>query len=244
MVFYVAEVDSKMEPIKLKSVKRSSLSKQVIDQIIQLLSSGQLKPGDKLPTEMELLDMLFVSRPILREALSSLETIGIIHRKTKEGTYFSEKIGSNAFRIMLSLSANQMETIIDARISQELGFVTLAAERMTTQILERLRETIRAMETNKDDYMDADREFHRIIAYSGSNMITEGMIDPLLTMFDDTFQNISTENRDKALTLKQHQDIYNALVKRDPIESYICMYHHLNRVRNSLLGSLSNKHRA
>lgn len=70
-----------LEDLKVDTVNRKTLAKQVIERIVHLLSSGQLKAGDKLPTEMELMDILHVSRPVLREALSSLETLGVITRK-------------------------------------------------------------------------------------------------------------------------------------------------------------------
>ncbi|MFL6557929.1 MAG: FadR/GntR family transcriptional regulator, partial [Bacillus sp. (in: firmicutes)] len=90
--------------ITVESVNRNTLSKQVVESIIQLLISGQLKPGDKLPTEMELIEELEVSRPVLREALSSLDTLGVITRKTREGTFFNNKISKNPFSIMLALA--------------------------------------------------------------------------------------------------------------------------------------------
>ena len=74
--------------------------------------------------------------------------------------------------------------------------------------------------------MDADREFHRIIAYSssGSNMITEGMIDPLLTMFDDTFQNISTEHRDKAFRSNNIKQIFYIALEKKRSDRILHMY--------------------
>lgn len=226
--------------VKLGSVKRNTLSRQVLEQIAELLISGELKPGDKLPTEAELMEMLAVSRPILREALISLETLGVIKRKTREGTYFSEKIGSDPFRIMLALSIGDLNSILEARLTQELGLVTLAAEKITTEQLARLEETIQAMEASDGDYMDVDREFHRIIAYSGSNSITEGLINPVLNMFDQSFQHIASEKRDKNLTIEQHTAIYMALKNRDPIEAHLAMYRHLDRVRRSVLASIAS----
>lgn len=85
--------------VTMKSIKRETMSKQVVDQIIELLTSGQLHPGDKLPTEAELTDKLFVSRPVLREALSSLETMGMIQRKTREGTFFPIRLAVSLFRL-------------------------------------------------------------------------------------------------------------------------------------------------
>ncbi|WP_392387337.1 FadR/GntR family transcriptional regulator, partial [Bacillus licheniformis] len=64
-----------METLQVESVNRKTLAKQVVERIVHLLSSGQLKPGDKLPTEIELMEKLNVSRPVLREALISLETL-------------------------------------------------------------------------------------------------------------------------------------------------------------------------
>jgi DNA-binding FadR family transcriptional regulator len=224
--------------LKLKSVKRQTMSKQVVDQIIELLTSRQLSPGDKLPTETELTDLLFVSRPVLREALSSLETMGIIQRKTREGTYFANKIGSKPFSIMLALSAGDIPSVMEARMALELGLVTMAAEKITDSQLTELEALLQSMATNQKNYQDIDREFHRTIAYSANNPILEGSIDPLLSMFDETLNQISLTDRDHAATLQEHQDILDALKKKDPIAAYTCMYHHLNHVRAKLMKKL------
>ncbi|WP_373886051.1 FadR/GntR family transcriptional regulator [Cytobacillus gottheilii] len=234
-------MDEKASKLKMQSVKRKTLSDQVIDQIIDLLLTGKLHPGDKLPTEMELMEMLFVSRPVLREALSSLETIGIIHRKTREGTFLSDKIGSQPYRIMLALAAGDINAILETRFTQELGLVSLAAEKISELELKKLKETIHIMETSDGDYSAADREFHRIIACSASNYMMEGLIDPLLNMYDTILENISYEYRNKEVTLQQHKDIYAALEKRDPIQSYISMYTHLDYVRKKTLKNIEDQ---
>jgi GntR family transcriptional regulator, transcriptional repressor for pyruvate dehydrogenase complex len=229
--------------LDIKSVKRDTLSNQVIDQIINLLISGQLHPGDKLPTEMDLQEMFQVSRPVLREAISSLETIGIVRRKTREGTYFTNKIWSKPFEIMLSLSAGNIKTIGETRMSQELGLVSLAAEKITDNDLKRLRENIELMERQEGDYREIDKEFHRIIAFSASNSITEGIINPVLNMFDEMFAAIPSAYKDKSFTVEQHKQIYYALENRDPIESYLCMYRHLDHVRKRLLASVHDENK-
>ena len=224
--------------VRIKSLKRETLSKQVVDQIIDLLMTGQLKPGDKLPPETELTDMLVVSRPVLREALTSLENMGVIQRKTREGTFFSDKIGSKPFSIMLALSAGDIPSVIEARISLELGLVTMAAEKITDEQLRKLEENLQAMSVNKEDYRDIDKEFHRIIGFSANNPILEGIIDPLLDMIDETLRQVSSAERDHARTLEQHQAVYEALKKRDPIEAYTAMYRHLNYGRDKIMKKL------
>lgn len=84
-------MEESSKKLGVQSVHRNTLSQQVVDQIVHLLVTGQMKAGDKLPPEMELMKELEVSRPVLREALSALDTLGVITRKTREGTFLTIK---------------------------------------------------------------------------------------------------------------------------------------------------------
>ncbi|ALS20415.1 FadR/GntR family transcriptional regulator [Paenibacillus naphthalenovorans] len=223
----------KKQEIVLDSVPRKTLAKEVADRIIQLLASGQLKPGDKLYPETELTKMLSVSRPVLREAMSSLESLGIIHRKTRDGTYFSEKISSKPYTNMLSLAGDDLPSIIEARMALELGMIAMAAEKITDQQLDELNQTIKALSEHPGDYSQVDKEFHRIIAFSVNNYILEGMIDSLLMAFDRMSKNIQFRERDVAV--EHHKAIYEALKKRSPSEAFAQMYRHLDYVRKKIL---------
>ena len=227
-------MDETPKKIKVDSVNRNTLSKQVVEKIIQLLVSGQMKPGEKLPTEMELMEILNVSRPVLREALSSLESLGVIHRKTREGTFFNNKISSHPFSIMLSLAHDNLQAMVEARMALELGLITIAAEKISDEELQRLKQTIDAIANNKDsDYSEADLEFHRIIALSANNPIVEGMIDTLIV----TLVKINSEIkiREPERTIQHHLAIYQALEKRDPFEAFHQMFLHLDYVRHKVL---------
>lgn len=216
------------------SVERKTLSKQVVDRFVQLLDSGQWKPGDKLPPEMELMEKLEVSRPVLREAMSALETLGVIRRKTRSGTYLNDKVGNRPFSVMLALATDNLQAVIEARMALELGLVTLAAEKITDEQLRRLRATIESIAASTDnDYGRYDKEFHRIIAVSADNPVLEGMIDSLLIAHDRMDQQ--TRYRERDLTVEFHTKIYEALAKRDPQQAYIEMFRHLSHVRTKLL---------
>lgn len=226
--------------VEIKSVNRKTLSKQVLDEIIDLLLSGQLKSGDRLPSELELMEMFDVSRSVIREALTSLESMGIVNRKTRNGTFFSDKIGSKPFSMMLALSAGNLPSIIETRLSLELGFVTLAAEKITDKELDQLKQTIDAMSSATSDYTEIDKEFHKIIAHSASNPLLEGVITPLLNLYDRTLEQIPNRHRDSKATIQQHIDIYEALKKRDPIEASTAMYRHLDYVRKKVLMNIKD----
>jgi GntR family transcriptional repressor for pyruvate dehydrogenase complex len=227
-------MDDSPKKITVESVSRNTLSKQVVESIIQLLISGQMKPGDKLPTEMELMEILNVSRPVLREALSSLESLGVIHRKTREGTFFNNKISSHPFSVMLALASDNLPAIIEARMALELGLITIAAEKISDDELAKLKNTIDAIANSTDNnYGEADMEFHRTIALSANNPVVEGLIDSLIVTLVKT--NSEVRVRDPERTLKHHRAIYNALVKKDPFEAFHQMYLHLDYVRQKVL---------
>lgn len=222
--------------ITVNTINRNTLAKQVVESIVHLLISGQLKPGDKLPTEMELMEILEVSRPVLREALSSLETLGVITRKTREGTFFNNKVGSHPFSVMLALASDNLQAMVEARMALELGLITIAAEKINDEQLMRLKETIDIIANSKDNnYGEADIEFHRIIALSAENPIVEGMIDSLLV----TLIKINSEIkiREPERTIQHHTAIYEALAKRDPFEAFHQMYLHLDYVRQKVLSN-------
>lgn len=229
-------MDHSPKKIKVGTVTRNTLSKQVLENITQLLISGQMKPGDKLPTEMELMEILNVSRPVLREALSSLESLGIITRKTREGTFFNNKVSSHPFSAMLALASDNLQAMIEARMALELGLITIAAEKICDEDLERLKQTIDVIESSKDNnYWGADIEFHRIIALSANNPVVEGLIDSLIVTLLKT--NSIVKVRERQRTLEHHIAIYNALVKRDPFEAFHQMFLHLDYVRQKVLNT-------
>lgn len=217
----------------LKSIQHNTLAKEVANQIVELLTSGKLSPGDRLPPEMQLMEMMSVSRSALREALSSLESLGLIKRQTSKGTYFTKKIGSKPFSQMLALSRHDILSIMETRISLELGLVTLAAEKINDVQLKQLYETIEKISESNEDYAEIDREFHHIIALSAKNSILEDMVGSVLEAYDEISRHIPI--REKSGTVEQHTAIYQALKSRSPKKAFDAMYDHLDCTRTKVL---------
>lgn len=225
-----------MKSIEMKSIDKKTLSKQVIDEIIELLNNQTFQPGDRLPSEMDLMERFNVSRPVIREALTSLEAIGIVNRKARHGTYFENQIGSKPFSIMLALSSGNIHSIIETRISLEVGLITLAAEKITEDELAQLAANIEDMKAREDnEYRELDKEFHKIIARSASNQLIEAFMTPLLNLFDQTWGNIPREYRNQAKTVNQHVAIYEALKENNASKAYEAMYTHLDTVRKRFI---------
>ncbi len=223
-----------MVEFKMNTIQRSTLSQQVLEHIISMLMNGQLNPGDKLPSELTLMNDFDVSRPVLREALSSLETLEMITRRPRGGTYINEKVGSSPFKAMLALSINNIPAVIEARMTLELGLVTLAAEKITEDHLDQLKKTIVSIDESIDNnYGKYDKQFHSIIAHSANNPVVEGMINSLLMAHEKTDSLIPF--REPEITIEHHTAIYEALKNRDPVQSFKEMYKHLSYVREKIL---------
>lgn len=224
----------KLRDIKVSGVQRNTLSRQILEQIIDMLMNGELKAGVKLPSELELMNDFGVSRPVLREALSSLETLEIVTRKPRGGTIVNEKIGSAPFRAMLALAINDVEAIIEARMALELGMVTLAAEKIKDSELEELKKVNdKIRQSVSNDYGQYDIQFHKIIGKSAENSVIQGMMDALLMVHEKTDSLIPYREKEK--TINFHENIYQALLKRDPVSAYKHMYEHLSDVRTKIL---------
>src|SRR5690625_1804518 len=211
-----------------------TLSQQVSEQIVKLITEGRLKPGDRLPSELDLIDQFDVSRPVLREALSSLETLEILSRSPRGGTYINERVGSSPYQAMLAISINNIPSVIEARMALELGLVTIAAEKITDTHLKQLEKSIEGIRKYAEqDYGKYDKEFHRIIAYSVDNPILEGMIESLLIAHNKT--NSLIPFRVPKKTINDHKAIYEALKKRDSAKAFKEMYKHLSYVQEKIL---------
>src|SRR5579871_6879584 len=98
--------------VKIKPVKRKSLVDTVVERIRTVIVEGQLRPGDRLPTEAELVKQLEVSRTVLREAVGRLEMLGLISVRGPRGMFVSEPggmlAGFNLVRSALMLSPREL----------------------------------------------------------------------------------------------------------------------------------------
>ena len=74
----------------LKQIKKSTMSELIIDQMLQMIDQGIFVPGQKLPSEKELAEILCVSRPTVREAMRSLMTMGLVEIRCGDGTYLND----------------------------------------------------------------------------------------------------------------------------------------------------------
>ena len=171
--------------MNIEPIHKSRISEQIIDQIYSLIISGNLKPGDKMPSERELSDRFEVSRNSIREAIRILEILGFLVSKRGDGTYIAE-MSEDIFEGYISKHNINIEDVnayeaIEARLMIEPKVVRLAAKRRNLQQLEMLKKLVENIETDEKEEKDnANLHFHRMLAQASQNSVLEATLNFLI----------------------------------------------------------------
>ena len=166
--------------IQLKRIKSESVVQQIIDSLVEAMIRKELRPGDQIPTEMELAESLGVGRNSVREAIKILVYFGVLEIRRAEGTYVCEgftdtMIDPIIYGIILD-RAGSYEYLMELREIMEAGVMKLAMENATEEELKKLRIQLERMKReielgpeNVDRVFNEDNEFHTIITSMGHN---------------------------------------------------------------------------
>lgn len=191
----------------------------------RLILDGQLKPGDRLPTERELGEILHVSRVSVRQALHELESRGLIDRRPGRGTVVlapAMRAGNagSAITAMLnstSSSAVELARIMELRAVIEPPIAALAAARVTPRDLEQLRDLVEAMEreTGRERYAELDRSFHQAISvYTHNPLLAQLTAVIAAEIAPSRRRSLQTPSR-RAASSVAHRRIFEAIADGD-----------------------------
>jgi len=208
----------------------------VAQRIVRDVVRGGLKPGDLLPPERKMLEKYQTGRGTLREALRLLEFEGVITLKPgpRGGPVLLDPDASHlASTVVLLMQLKQapFRTIVEVRSALEPMISSLAADRISEEALADLRSTIDEMRENLGDqrmFLEVDKRFHDIIAWSSGNMLFGYILDSLLAITDGTIIGIDYPSSRRAAILKAHQSIFEAIDARDGQEAQARMRKHID----------------
>ncbi|MFS0734140.1 FadR/GntR family transcriptional regulator [Microbacterium sp. 1P10UB] len=239
-----------MEWSSLQPTPILSLPDRVSLKLERLILEGDVKPGDRLPTEVELASQLGVSRGSVRQALQELVMRGLIDRKPGRGTIVLDPsvprghAGTGMAELLGSVAhgAAELSRIMELRAVLEPPIAALAAVRVTDRDVEQLRDLVEKMDAELDlgRYAELDRAFHHAISVYSHN--------PLLAQLDDFIAAEIAPSRNRGLqseTRRQassasHRRIMEAIAAHDAPRASDEARQHVERVLELLLetGSL------
>lgn len=228
----------------IKPIKTQKIYEQIVDQIGQLVAEGQLKPGDRLPSERELVERFQVSRASIREAISALEMMGLIEVRSGEGTYIRQvNIDSVVAPLawMLFIEKDTDLELYEARKILEVQAAGLAAERAEEDEISEMFEALEVMRMDLEIQRlgeDADHHFHYAIARATHNKI----LFRLMNTISDTMRKTLKTSRSKLYEdrntpeklYKEHYFLYEAIKNHDVERAQKLMLDHLVGVENQL----------
>lgn len=204
--------------MSLQKTVRSSLVKQVVEQLVQRIETGTWPIGERIPPEPELVEQLGVSRNTLREAVQALIHNGMLEARQGDGTYVraSSEFGAAMQR---RLQRSTILEILEVRHGLEREIARLAALRRTDEDLEDIRQKLAHAESllqEPEAYTFADLAFHMAIATATHNSV---MIDLYQNMTDSLHLSISdTQDLGDMMNtqVKNHTNLVEAIAQKDP----------------------------
>ncbi len=213
----------------MKNLKNKKLYLQVYEELRAYIVQNNLRPGDRLPTEMEMAKTLGVSRNVLREAIKTLEIIGVVSSKPGYGIVVNS-FNSNFLSsvIFLNLIADDIDLVSQSqqvRKVLELGFARESFDSIDEGQLEELEAILTAMQSADThiDFYALDADFHKIILRNIKNDVLIAFIDSAWAC-DRYYRSKFID--DGILRYAKHKRIYDALKARDfPAFQEALIYH-------------------
>ncbi len=232
---------------KMKAIPQFKVRKtydEVADYLKDQIMNGTYNPGDRLPSLRELSELLGVGQSTIREAVSSLKTMGLVTIRHGEGTFVTrfdpEKVMSG-FEQIQPVTKQDILSLLEARKIIETGIVRLTAERRSEENLKQIEATLKEMEQNvvRGELGDqADFRFHYEIAKSCRNSILEFMMQSISEMMGKTLK----ASREKLFQKKgypeqllaEHRNIFESIADKNPNKAEEVMLHHLLGVEKKM----------
>jgi DNA-binding FadR family transcriptional regulator len=211
------------------------LSDVAYARIAASIASGEYAVGSKLPTENELADLLKVSRPIVREALSRLRDDGLVVSRRGSGTYVRRAPMPDDRRLAPLSSIADMRRCLDFRLSYETETAYRAAQALTPEGEQRIREALARLEQGLaagEIDIESDYNFHMAVARATENRFfaagLAAMRDPITAGMNITRHFALLRTRDRLLALhEEHVRIAQAIYARDADGARQAMRTHL-----------------
>ncbi len=179
--------DSEMTSHSTLPKRGRNLAERLVSELASEIRHGVLRPGDKLPTEAQVVDRFSVSRTVVREALSRLQASGLVETRHGVGTFVAERRSEAGFRADAAAIGTVMDVVamLELRIGVETEAAGLAAQRRTAQNLLVMRDALeaftQAVEAGRDA-VAADFQFHQEITRATQNPHFASLLATLGTM--------------------------------------------------------------
>lgn len=235
-----------------QKISPRKISDEIIEQFKALLNSGEIKPGDELPSERELAQLIGVSRPPLREALNALHAMGFVEIRPRRKVIVKSLVEKSLEDPLLALIAsdiNKLFELLEIRRAMESWAAYKAAQRATPADLEKLEAILLQDQENLKKHREdakTDADLHVAISLASHNTLFSHLMASCYRLLWDT-QRMSRERifqkeENRKLIAEQHQKVIKAIEERDPEKAGREARKHIDFVEQEMRKIISEDH--
>jgi GntR family transcriptional regulator, transcriptional repressor for pyruvate dehydrogenase complex len=218
---------------KFTPIGKTSLSEEIAAQIMRLISTGDLMPGQKLPSERDLRVRFGVGRSSLREALRCLTIVGVLETRVGEGTFLAlnrDKFIGKVLEWRVATERKDVENLMKVRLALETETVSNAALHTTEEQIQELEAALVKMTQSIGDttqFVADDVAFHLYIAKASSNDLIFDLLSLIRGQLQRTLQLLGGGPSAPQLAIDEHRNILAAIRQRDAEMAATLMRSHI-----------------
>jgi GntR family transcriptional repressor for pyruvate dehydrogenase complex len=229
----------------IEPLSRKPVAERVALKLLDLIRTGNLKAGDKLPTEAELATALQVSRPIVREALRGLSILGVVESRQGGRCYVTDLSPARLvapLQMVIAVDESNVDALYEARSAVEGELLKLGVRRATDGQIDRLRELVRAGYSLTGDavgFRVLDLEFHQTLIELAGNPFLERIALSLYGLGIE-YRRVASETEGViARSAAEHEAIAEAVATRDPERAAGAMRAHLLSISRTTFAAMA-----
>jgi DNA-binding FadR family transcriptional regulator len=228
-------------------IQTMKVFEQIAAQIEQQILRGDLRTGDRLPTERELAEQFRASRTAVREAMKTLAQKGLVDMRPGRGTIVidgtSSALRDSLNRSMLVNQPKSNSDLVEVREILEPEIAALAAVRATDADIAELRAAVATMDAHLDDadaFIAADNHFHQVLANASDNKLILILIHPIMDLLSVQRKQIFGVQGGPQRGQQHHKLLLDAMSRHDPDAARAAMRAHLRQVRSDASAALEH----
>lgn len=206
--------------VSSETISRHKLVDDIVKQLQKRISNGEIKEGQKLPTEPELMKQFDVGRSTIREALRVLVHAGLLDKRQGAGTFVTTN-GVIQEPLSQRLRRAELLEVYEVRKMLEIEISRLAAERRDEEDLEQMRAALdlrwkAIQQDDLEEYVRADLEFHLSIAKASKNSVASDLFRSFSSVLTDALQKLTKEPNISDRQHPVHENLYQAIKDKNP----------------------------
>ncbi len=227
--------------MQIDAIVQQTTTDLVVERITQMIRNNNLAPGDRLPSEYELKKCLNVSRPVLREALARLQSIGLVDIQRGRGTFVGSATSlANCVRLIRSavtISPQELRIYTELRSAIEVQAARQAAERASESDIAELAALLEQLDDDELPYAEAleiDFRFHRKLLKTAGNPLMQNLLEVIYEFVLTQMARTTPPQPKNHLGRRLHKAILSAVRDHDPDAAERAMRQHMEIVLKRL----------